>query len=242
MIFFGGDEDQWIKTLTEKIDSRLSYAIFSHRWGEHEPDLKDATENFSRWQSGLIALEDVPQNTGVRKLLKFCAKAQKHGLDLAWSDTCCIDQTNSVELQDAIGSMFQWYRGAKLCIVHMADTKTPEDAKAGKGEWHDAWFKRGWTLQELLAPKALKFYTEGWDELVEGSNNDKENEELLQKLEDATGIESEFIKNFVPGVKDWKEKMKWVSGRKTTRGEDIVYILFGMFGLDTNGCCGDLVS
>lgn len=233
--FTVGNEVHQSKILIEQINSRLSYAIFSHRWSQYEPDLKNSEDNFSRWWSELALLEDVPQNVGIRKLINFCAKAQKHGLDLAWSDTCCIDQTNSAELQEAIGSMFQWYRGAKLCIIHMADTKTPEDAKAGKGEWHDGWFKRGWTLQELLAPKALKFYTEGWDELVKGSNNDKENEDLLRKLEDATGIESESIKNFIPGVRGWKDKVKWVSQRQTTRKEDIACILFGMFGLDMNG-------
>lgn len=52
--------------------------------------------------------------------------------------------------------MFAWYKAAQLCVVHLADVTDPEDLEQfGKS----VWFTRGWTLQELLAPAALKFYT-----------------------------------------------------------------------------------
>ena len=70
------------------------------------------------------------------------------------SDPCCIDKTNSVELSEAINLMFRLYETSAVCYVYLADvTKVLLAVTFGDSRW----FKRGWTLQELLAPKYLVF-------------------------------------------------------------------------------------
>jgi hypothetical protein len=218
------DQGQWPTIMKEATTPIVSYAIFSHRWGKSEPLFADTKSNLSTWRS------NPPDDAGVQKLVTFCTKAELHGCHLAWSDTCCIDKTSSAELQESINSMFQWYRGSTLCIVHLAETDKWGTVEAEK-KWSDAWFTRGWTLQELLAPRVLKFYTKSWDELISGSGNDKENAKLLEKLKQATGIKGEHIMDFAPGTQHLREKMIWASHRTTTRGEDIAYSLLGIFGV-----------
>ncbi|KAH7881996.1 hypothetical protein F5I97DRAFT_2076358 [Phlebopus sp. FC_14] len=89
---------------------------------------------------------------GYDKLVKFCDKADEYGCRLAWSDTCCINKDSSTELEEAIRSMFKWYRDSQVCIAYLADS-TPIDDLG-----RDVWFTRGWTLQELLALRTMKFY------------------------------------------------------------------------------------
>jgi hypothetical protein len=222
------DRAGWDEFAKETIGPRVRFAIFSHRWGDNEPLFADTKEHIPEWLKGVS--DDAP--AGIKKLVRFCDKAKNvHGFHLAWSDTCCIDKTSSSELQEAIGSMFQWYRGSDLCIAHLAETEKLGDVKPGKGGWKDAWFKRGWTLQELIAPTALKFYSKGWEVLLAGEENDKKNADLLLKLKDATGIEPDRITDFTPGPDHLREKMIWASQRTTTREEDMAYSLLGIFGV-----------
>ncbi|KAL5325741.1 hypothetical protein ACEPPN_006871 [Leptodophora sp. 'Broadleaf-Isolate-01'] len=57
--------------------------------------------------------------------------------------------------------MFQWYQDAKECFVFLSDLKSgPNVAERLKT---CRWFTRGWTLQELIAPKRVRFYDDNWD-------------------------------------------------------------------------------
>ncbi|KAI6014968.1 hypothetical protein F5J12DRAFT_814978 [Pisolithus orientalis] len=163
---------------------------------------------------------------GLGKLQAFCVAACERDFLWAWSDTCCIDKDSSAELQEAIGSMFAWYRRSALTIVYLADT--PNTGSFGSSEW----FGRGWTLQELLAPPILLFFTQNWS-LYKNltSSNHKTDVTVLEELEKVTGIESRFLANFSPGVDDARSRLQWASKRSTTRPEDIAYSLFGIFNL-----------
>jgi hypothetical protein len=123
------------------IKRRAGYAIFSHRWSNDEP-------SFEKMRDGKMN----HGSTGFKKLAEFCKKAMEYGCDFAWSDICCIDKASSAEFQESLNSMFSWYRHAKVCIAYLGQTTSREDMK------YDVWFKRGWTLQELLAPLKMRFY------------------------------------------------------------------------------------
>ncbi|CAK7237372.1 hypothetical protein SBRCBS47491_009953 [Sporothrix bragantina] len=130
------------------------YAILSHTWGKDEDEVK---------------LQDIP-GTAENKLgytkIAFCAdRAASDGFEYFWVDTCCIDKTSSAELQESINSMFRWYRDAAVCYVYLADVSTPApDDSSSPPSWEltfrkSRWFTRGWTLQELIAPKSVEFFS-----------------------------------------------------------------------------------
>jgi hypothetical protein len=63
--------------------------------------------------------------------------------------------------------MFRWYRNAKKCYVYLADVTIlgcDADVQARQYTWEAAfrdsrWFSRGWTLQELIAPSMVEFFS-----------------------------------------------------------------------------------
>ncbi|KAF9222282.1 hypothetical protein BS17DRAFT_708932, partial [Gyrodon lividus] len=174
------------------------------------------------------------EGPGYDKLLRFCEKAQEYGCVLAWADTCCIDKSSSTELDEAIRSMFRWYREAYICVVYLAGVLKLEDIH------RDDWFRRGWTLQELLAPRTTKFYGSNWEALGEVErNNDKEDDKVLGAISQTTSIPIQDLRGFVPGCTRVQEKMVWASKRRTIRVEDTAYALIGMFDISMQASYGE---
>ncbi|KAI0672216.1 heterokaryon incompatibility protein-domain-containing protein, partial [Trametes maxima] len=95
------------------------------------------------------------------KIRRVCEVARGDGYDLVWIDSCCIDKSSSEELSEAINSMYQWYSLADICYVYLSDVHdndgSPEPPSSAF--WKSRWHKRGWTLQELIAPKQVVFMT-----------------------------------------------------------------------------------
>ncbi|KAI6042939.1 hypothetical protein EDC04DRAFT_2891523 [Pisolithus marmoratus] len=209
----------WEQTeLIHTVVSRyFQFVMLSHRWGEAEPLFRDIEGH---------PIYGMPARGGFSKLQTFCLVAFQRDYLWAWSDTCCIDKDSSAELQEAIGSMFAWYRRSALTIVYLSDI--PNTSSFGDSEW----FQRGWTLQELLAPRTVLFFTPKWS-LYKGltSSNHKADAAVLEELERATGIESKFLTDFSPGMDDARSRLQWASLRRTTRPEDIAYSLFGIFNV-----------
>ena len=110
-------------------------------------------------------------------------------------------------------------------MVHLADV-------SGNGTLTSSeWFKHGWTLQELLAPRTLLFFTRDWSLYRDGSSNHKEDSTILAELEQVTGITRRHLIDFHPGIADARSRLLWASTRYTTRPEDVAYSLLGVFGL-----------
>lgn len=199
------------------ISKFFGYAMLSHKWGRGEPlfcDMKDTRAY------------DLHSTDGVVKLQKFCLLAFRRDFLWAWSDTCCIDKGSSAELQEAIGSMFSWYRRSGLTIVYLSDV--PDMASFTKS----VWFKRGWTLQELLASETVSFYMRDWSPYANNASlNHKSDDAVLKGLQNATGIGESHLRNFRPGMDDARLRLTWASTRLTTKPEDIAYSLFGVLDL-----------
>ncbi|KAI5993012.1 hypothetical protein EDD15DRAFT_2167722, partial [Pisolithus albus] len=200
-----------------EVPKHFQYVTLSHRWGAGEPSLRDIEGR---------KIYNMPAMGGLGKLQAFCAIACEGGYSWAWSDTCCIDKHSSAEVQETIGSMFAWYRQSALTIAYLSDVTGI--GSLGGSEW----LRRGWTLQELLAPERVVFYTKTWS-LYKNitSLNHKMDAVVLEEVEGATGIERRFLKKFSPGLDDARLRLQWASTRTTTRAEDIAYSLFGIFNV-----------
>ncbi|KAK3348898.1 heterokaryon incompatibility protein-domain-containing protein [Lasiosphaeria hispida] len=125
-------------------DNMPPYAILSHTWDLDKPEL--LFDDLKR--------PDHMHSKGYQKVENTCRLAKAMELDWVWIDTCCIDKSSSAELSEAINSMFQWYKRAEICFVHLADVRQHDVARDPDSALLDCrWFTRGWTLQELLAPR-----------------------------------------------------------------------------------------
>jgi hypothetical protein len=169
--------------------------------------------------------------TGYNKI-RFCSRqAANDGLQYFWVDTCCINKGDSVELQKAINSMFNWYRNAAKCYVYLSDVSTAgQKRQSGSSLWQSAfvksrWFTRGWTLQELLAPTRVEFFSKEGAYL--GSRL-----ELKQQIYDITNIPLRALSGAPLVEFSIDERLSWAVGRETTYEEDEVYALLGIFGVD----------
>lgn len=193
-----------------------TYAILSHTWGSNAEEL-----DFDEFKAGAGR-----HKLGVQKILGCCELARNENLQYAWIDTCCIDKRSSTELSEAINSMFEWYRCAKICYVYMADVTChdpPVSPEEPQPFVSSRWFTRGWTLQELIAPQNVVFYTQCW-----GRIGDKVG--LANDLQRVTGI-PESVLTLQESFLDCSiaQRMSWASRRSTTRIEDAAYCLIGLF-------------
>ena len=165
------------------------------------------------------------QSKGYYKITAFCEVAKIKRCDWAWVDTCCIDKTSSAELSESINAMFNWYKSAEICIVYLEDVNKIDDLAAFESS---RWFTRGWTLQELLAPKDVEFCTRFWEKI--GS---KREATLCRTISKVTGIPQQVLKG-VTSIHDVSvgRRMSWAAGRSTTRTEDVAYSLLGLFDVN----------
>ncbi|KAJ9614401.1 hypothetical protein H2200_002537 [Cladophialophora chaetospira] len=213
--------------------SKIKYAILSHTWDDEEITFQDITR---------IETGDVRRTTssGFRKIKHACKIAKSQNLGWCWIDTCCIDKSSSAELSEAINSMFAWYKGSTVCYVYLNDFEPsqlmeacPSNATLPSAHiqsqfYKCRWFFRGWTLQELIAPRRVEFYNKYWQHL-----GDKSSEVLRQLLFPMTRIDPEILEDssLLPRLPAAR-KMSWASQRVTTREEDTAYCLMGIFDVN----------
>jgi Heterokaryon incompatibility protein (HET) len=201
-------------------DKTPPYAILSHTWGRGEDDE--------------VTYKDIIDGTGKKKKgfqkLQFCGnKAKAYDLHYFWVDTCCIDKSNEKELTTAINSMFRWYRNATRCYVYLSDVSMhSQDRQSRNVEWesefrNSRWFTRGWTLQELLAPNIVEFFSCDCIRL-----GDKRS--LEKQIHEITGIAVEALQGRLSEF-SVDERFRWGEKRQTTEEEDKAYSLLGIFGV-----------
>lgn len=200
------------------------YAILSHTWGvaSEEVDFKDLNDGLGNTKDGY-------------QKLRFCGEqAGRDGLQFFWVDTCCIDKSSSAELQEAITSMFRWYRDAAKCYVYLSDVSTKKRKASGQFSeqiWESAfrssrWFTRGWTLQELLAPgpDSVEFFSREGDRLGDRRT-------LERQIHEITEIPISALQGTALSQFNTNDRLLWADKRQTMREEDKVYSLLGIFNV-----------
>lgn len=203
------------------------YAILSHVWERDTPEIIFPTLNPADLRNPNL------HTPSLDKIRGACAKAREQRLQWIWIDTCCIDKSpHSTELTKSLNRMLEWYRDAKVCYAYIRDVvkTTPgpgmfQSRDPERNGLKAEWFERGWTLQELLAPRYMEFYDQRWAFI--GTKND-----LADHLHPVTGI----AKKYLTGVGNFREasvatRMSWMAGRKTTEIEDIAYSMIGILGV-----------
>ena len=186
------------------------YAILSHRWGADKDEVS--------FEDVLDSSTDLSHKKAFDKIKGFCKVALSEKCRYGWVDTCCIHKKDSVELSEAINSMYRWYQGSKICIVYLEDV--PQKQLTGS-----EWFDRGWTLQELIAPRAVSFFDQGWNLI--GTKID-----LVLDLSRTTRIPEGVMNNTIkPSACSVAQRMSWAANRRTTREEDRAYSLMGLFDI-----------
>ncbi|OAK97137.1 HET-domain-containing protein [Phaeosphaeriaceae sp. SRC1lsM3a] len=207
------------------------YAILSHRWLNTEITFQEiAGYSHELRRAGAYRMSD-PR---LDKIRGACMAARQLGLKWMWIDSCCINKESSAELSESINSMFKWYRDAKICITYLQDVElaSPVPQRAGPSIFFrlnshspSEWFSRGWTLQELIAPREMRFVDMNWNAM--GTKHS-----LATEIENITGVSASYL----TGAQDFREaciatKMSWMAGRTTTRKEDIAYGMLGLFNI-----------
>ncbi|KAI0188625.1 HET domain-containing protein [Xylaria flabelliformis] len=213
-------DDTGLLSLEEYLPSATNppYAILSHTWGPDE-----------------VTYEDITSRTylhkyGYRKI-RFCAEqAERDRLRHFWVDTCCINKSSSAELSESINSMFSWYRNASKCYAYLEDvsgpSSLPRDRDQDKSQnWRlqfqrSRWFTRAWTLQELIAPATVEFFS--------GTGKKLGNKASLESLIcEVSGIPARVLRGSRLHHYTTTEKMAWAETREATKPEDKAYSLPG---------------
>ncbi|RWA13204.1 hypothetical protein EKO27_g1908 [Xylaria grammica] len=197
------------------------YAILSHTWEDGE---EVSLQDWLIWRRKRQGWQDVSKRRGLVKILGACNITKKYNLDFLWIDTNCIDKLSSAELSEAINSMFKWYSLSAICLTYLSDIKfdgySQSQIRASK------WFTRGWTLQELLAPRHIDFFDCDWNRI--GSRA-----ALSGMISNITSIEEKYLN----GSEDFRgasiaARMSWAALRQTSRVEDMAYSLLGIFDIN----------
>ena len=227
------------------------YAILSHRWGGKEISYKE-------FQKGK-ALEG-PGLTKIRKScalaaehgfdwiwIDACCIDNRSSAELSeainsmyrWykSSAVCFVYLRDVQ-----------FSPSELCILKDLQSETQDDgffefryrSFSTYKQWaplrtrfhKSSWFKRGWTLQELLAPSRISFFDKDWNYIGNLS-------QLRHDISKATGIDLRFLSDTFSPVgfglarhPSVAQKMSWASRRITSKDEDMAYCLLGIFNVN----------
>lgn len=206
-----------LSIMRDLFDHIPPYAILSHTWIADEEE---------------VTHQELQHNTDKRKAgyrkIEFCGEqAKRDGITHFWVDTCCIDKANHVELSEAIASMYRWYQQAQKCYVYLADVSTRKRSVEGDHLWEASfeasrWFTRGWTLQELLAPRVVEFFSREGDLL--GTK-----QTLASQIHKTTSIPLAALHGAPLTQFPIPERIRWSQERRTKKKEDRAYCLLGIF-------------
>ena len=219
------------------------YAILSHRWIGEEVTFQDFQMVPKSQLRVLSARKPVPlvsngsptetqsRRSSIFKIAGACNKVRQTNDKAApqirhiWIDTICINKGDAQELSTSINSMFRWYQSAEVCYVYLFDVSWngTEDPTSQRQFVDSEWFRRGWTLQELLAPRDVQFFDRDWKYI--GAKDD-----LIASIVEASHIAPEHLLGSFHSA-SLAQKMSWLARRETKFVEDRAYCVLGIFGI-----------
>ena len=195
------------------------YAILSHVWDAHEQTFQDVERLHAECDAEPDKHQE-PRERVSEKIRRSCELANSQGFRWLWIDTCCIDKTSSAELSEAINSMYRYYALSEVSYAYLRDVEEVSDFSRSK------WHRRGWTLQELIAPRCVHFLSKSWTFM--GTKAD-----FAKELKSITGVPEAVLQLSQPHTDiSITRRMRWAANRETTRLEDRAYCLLGIFDIN----------
>jgi hypothetical protein len=219
----GHEELQLVEVFGQDIPK---YAILSHTWGSDEVTLDHVLSGTAR------------KHAAYDKVINAIQEAASDGLEYIWIDSCCIDKSSSAELSESINSMYAWYKGSEICYAILEDVPGILAIDFRAKFTSSRWFTRGWTLQELLAPKRVFFY--GKTVCGDWTPPLGDRTTLAVLISEITSIEIDYL----TGRKSVHcasiaKRMSWAAERQTKREEDLAYCLMGLFSVNMSMLYGE---
>jgi hypothetical protein len=135
--------------------------------------------------------------------------------------------------------MFSWYQKSSVCYTYLVDVEAnhseihdiPEGGHYEETEYEkllnsqfarSRWFNRVWTLQELIAPRAVEFFDRTFNYMGSSSS-------LCRTLSIVTRIDTQIFQSTAEDkltalqLQPLAVRMSWAADRGTTRVEDSAY-------------------
>ena len=111
------------------------------------------------------------------------------------------------------------------CYVYLSDVRIPSHNPYFESGFLEArWFTRGWTLQELLAPSSVEFFSANYKRL-----GDKYS--LERMIHKRTEIPVKALRKYDPAKFSVDKRISRVVKRETKHEEDMAYSLLGLCGV-----------
>ncbi|SCO43850.1 uncharacterized protein FFMR_07255 [Fusarium fujikuroi] len=229
------------------------YAILSHTWGDDEVDFNDWQDKPRAKTKGgytkILTAQRQAQSDNLEFLwVDTCCIDKRSSAELSeainsmfvWyrdSDICYAYHADVEHIQPQQQSKSsdaptyddfdipECFSGdaSSLRVRSLVRTSTNNTQVGGLSS--SKWFTRGWTLQELLAPRKLEFFSGSWAFL-------DTKETLAVQLSEITQINVAYLTGEDVRTASVAKRMSWASRRKTKRQEDIVYCLMGTFDVN----------
>lgn len=226
------------------------YAILSHTWGpEHEEvTFRDLVERTGKSKAGYRKLDFCAKQAARDGLQYFwidtCCIDRSSSAELRYTISVPLYYNTFYLYQasETINSMFRWYSNATKCYVYLSDLSIGASAESqeawtivdgssdSRESWDIAlqqcrWFTRCWTLQELLAPNSVEFFSAEGQRLGDKAS-------MVEELHSITKIDIEALRGSPLSRFSVDERMLWALGRQAKREEDAAYSLLGIFGVN----------
>ena len=108
--------------------------------------------------------------------------------------------------------MYNWYRRSSVCYCSRS--------RSMQRSW---WFRKDWSVQELLTPDNSEFYDQNWHYVGDKSD-------LANQISAVAGIDHQYMTEWDSVSRaSIAACMSWASRRHTNRLRDDTYCLMGLF-------------
>ncbi|KAH7394810.1 kinase-like domain-containing protein [Pyrenochaeta sp. MPI-SDFR-AT-0127] len=129
--------------------------------------------------------------------------------------------------------MFRWYRNSTRSYVYLSDVSTVKQKandQSSECTWEPAfrgsrWFTRCWTLQDLLAPRSVEFFSQEGIRLGDRGS-------LTRQIYEITGIPESALQGTPLSHFSVKDRFEWTGYRQAKLEEDKAYSLLGIFDVE----------